>query len=243
MRNANPPNIPSHQVGDHRAPRDPAVPSRADLASASVRALKLGEADKADLLIVSTAEGELVVKDFGAKRFWVRLLGRVQIAREVRAYRALGSLPGIPRLVGRIDGLAVAIQRIDGEPLGLAADRVAEGPEKLRQLREILDRIHARGVAHWDLRARDNVLLDRAGRVFVLDFASAVWLRPGGLAHRLLFRFCRWIDESAYLKWKRILAAGPYTPEEQRFVERFRVWRSLWFHRSKAWRRKDKPRS
>jgi len=219
------------------------VPSRADLAAAGVRPLKLGETDKADLLIVPTAEGDVVVKDFRAKRWWVRLLGRVQIAREVRAYRALGSLDGIPRLLGRIDGLAVAIERIDGEPLGLAVDRTHDGPDKLGQLREILDRLHARGVAHFDLRARDNVLVDRSGRVVVVDFASAVWLRPGGLPHRLLFRWCRLIDESAYLKWKRLLEAGPYTSEEQEFVDRYRVWRTLWFHRSKAWRRRDKPRS
>lgn len=237
MRKANPHNIPSRLPGDHR------VPTRADLAQPGVRPLKRGEPDKADLLLVPTAEGQVVVKDFRAKAWWVRGIGRLQIAREVRAYQALGSIPGIPRLVGRIDGLAVAIERIEGEPLGHAGDRARDGAEKLGQLRAILDRIHARGVAHWDLRARDNVLVDRAGQVFVLDFASAMRLRPGGLPHRLLFRWCRLIDESAYLKWKRLLDAGPYSSAEQRFVDRYRIWRALWFHRSKAWRGKDKPRS
>jgi predicted Ser/Thr protein kinase len=167
----------------------------------------------------------------------------VQIAREVRAYRALGPIDGVPRLVGVVDRLAVAIEYIEGEPLGRAGERTKDGAEKLAQLRSILDRIHARGVAHWDLRARDNVLLDREGRVWVLDFASAVRFRPGSLAHRLLFGWCRLIDESAYLKWKRLLDAGPYSPREQRFVDRYRVWRSLWFHRRKAWRGRNKPRS
>jgi hypothetical protein len=219
------------------------VPSRADLEAPGVRTLKLGEADKADLRIVPLPGGDVVVKDFRAKRWWVRVLGRVQIAREVGAYEALGVMAGIPRLVGRIDGLAVAIEHIDGTPLGTSADRAHDGPEKLRQLRDILDRMHARGVAHWDLRARDNVLVDRAGRVWVLDFASAVRLRPGGIAHRLLFRRCRLIDEAAYLKWKRLLEAGPYTEREQEFVDRYRIWRSLWFHRRKSWRWKGKPRA
>jgi hypothetical protein len=217
--------------------------TRADLAAPGVRPLQLGEPDKADLLLVPTPDGTVVVKDFAAKAWWVRWIGRLQIAREVRAYRALVSIPGIPRLVGQIDGLAVAIERIEGDPLGRAGDRARDGSEKLEQLRAILDRIHARGVAHWDLRARDNLLLNRAGRVFVLDFASAVRLRPGGLAHRLFFRFCRLIDESAYLKWKRLLDAGPYSAQEQRFVDRYRGLRTLWFHRGKAWRGKDRPRS
>ncbi len=218
-------------------------PTRADLSAPGVRPLQLGERDKADLLLVPTPAGPVVVKDFRAKAWWVQWIGRLQIAREVRAYRSLESIPGIPRFVGQIDGLAVAIERIEGQPLGRAIDRTRDGAEKLEQLRAILDRMHARGVAHWDLRARDNLLVDRTGRVFVLDFASAVRLRPGGLAHRLLFRWCRLIDESAYLKWKRLLDAGPYSMDEQRFVDRYRTWRALWFHRRKAWRGKDRPRS
>ena len=217
--------------------------TRADLTAPGVRPLQRGESDKADLLLVPTPEGPVVVKDFAAKAWWVRWIGRVQIAREVRAYRALVAIPGIPRLVGQIDGLAVAIERIEGDRLGRGGDRTRDGAEKLEQLRTILDRIHERGVAHWDLRARDNLLVDRAGRVFVLDFASAVRFRPGGLAHRLLFRWCRLIDESAYLKWKRLLDAGPYSPDEQRFIDRYRFWRTLWFHRGKQWRGKDRPRS
>jgi hypothetical protein len=212
------------------------APTRAQLAVAGVRPLKRGERDKADLLEVDLGSGPLVIKDFGPKAWWVRWLGRLQIWREVRAYRALGAMRGVPRMLGRVDAYAVAFEKVDGRPLGYAPDRTTEGPAKLRQLREILDRIHAAGVVHWDLRARENVLADRRGEVFVVDFASAVRLRPGGWAHRLLFDRFRLIDESAYLKWKRILEAGPYTAEERAFLERFRFWRSLWFHRRGSWR-------
>ena len=63
--------------------------------------------------------------------------------------------------------------------------------------------------------------------------ASAVWLRPGGLAHRLLFRWMTQVDRSALLKWKGLLQAGPYTPDEQSFLRRYRFFRSLWIFNRK----------
>jgi len=162
---------------------------------------------------------------------------------ETRAFLALGPVEGVPRFLGRIDAHALAVERLDARPLGHDPERKVAGPERLVQLRAILDRIHAAGVVHWDLRARRNVLVDRGGRVFVIDFASAVRLRPGTLRHRLLFPWLRLVDESAYLKWKSLLAAGPYTAEEQAFVDRHRFWRSLWFHRREAWRGQWRRRS
>jgi len=216
-------------------------PSRPEIEAAPRRVLKQGERDKADLFVVDLGGVPTVIKDFRPKAWWVRLIGRVQIAREVGAYRRLAEISGIPRFVGRIDAHAVALEWIDGQALADASDRAENGPEKLAQLRGILDRIHAAGVVHWDLRARENLLIDRAGRLFVIDFASAVHLRPGGLLHRWLFDRLRLIDESAYLKWKGMLDAGRYTAEEQEFLERFRFWRSLWFHRRQAWRGKTGP--
>lgn len=190
--------------------------------------LKQGGRDKADLLVCDLGQGPVVVKDFLHKAWWVRLLGRLQIAREARAYRLLGATAGIPRFHGRIDRYSIAVEKIDGRPLGIDPERTKNGAARLAQLRAILDRIHAVGLVHWDLRARKNVLITEDERVYVVDFASAFHLRPGGLAHRLLFPRLASVDESAYLKWKRLLGAGDYTEQEWDFVRRHKFWRSLW---------------
>jgi serine/threonine protein kinase len=219
------------------------VPSRAELYGAETTVFHQGERDKADLLAFER-DGELplIVKDFQHKTAWVRTVGRLMVSREVRAYEKLGAMPGIPRFAGRIDARALAIERIDGTPLAFAPDRTQDGPGKLRQLREILDRMHRVGIVHLDLRGRENVILDRHGRIYVIDFASAMWLRPGSWRHRLLFGWLAKMDEAAYLKWKTIVEAGPFTDDEQRFVDRFRMLRPLWFHRRQAWRGKTRPR-
>ncbi len=207
----------------------PTTPRRKDLRGDRVHLLKQGSPTKADLLTVDLgAGGRLVVKDFASKPWWVRWVGRLQIARECRAYRWLGPSPCVPRFFGRIDAHALALEWIPSVELAKSPLRRENGVELLARLSAVVGLLHGVGLAHLDLRGRENVIIDGEGRVFVLDLASAIWLRPGGLAHRLLFHRLAWTDQAALLKWKRLLEAGPYTAEERSFLERFRFWRGLW---------------
>ena len=211
------------------------VPRRSELDAATLDFLKLGGPTKADVRVVDLGEGPLVVKDFGRKGFWVRWLGRLQVARECRAYRWLGSDPGIPLFLGRVDAWALALERVEGEQLAFAERRFSDGERCVEALRTLVDRLHAAGVFHQDLRGRENVLLCSDGRVVLLDLAGALCLRPGGLAWRLFRPILSLSDRSAFLKWKALLTPGRFTPEEEAFLRRFRFWRSLWiFNRKRA---------
>jgi len=181
------------------------------------------------------------VKDFASRSAWVRAVGRLQVRREVAAYRWLEGVSGVPALVGRIDALALAIERIEGERLAFAALGPEDGPRHIARLRTILDEIHARGVIHNDLRGRENVLLRRDGDLAIVDFAAAIRLRPGGIMHRLFFRRLVLADEAAFLKWKGMIVPGSYTSADEAFLRRFEKWRSLWPFNPK--RRKAKSRA
>ena len=178
--------------------------------------------------MVDSAAGPLVVKDFRDKPGWVRLIGRLQIRRECRAYAWLGSIRGLPRFAGRVDAHALALELIDGEPLTRAALSRGGGVAAYARLREIVGRMHAAGVFHLDLRGRDNVLMTAAGEVVILDLAAALCLRQDRPLARLLSRWPRVTDEAALLKWKDLLGAGPFTAGEAAFLRRYRFWRALW---------------
>ncbi len=213
----------------------PRIPARADLERSDVRTLQAGGRTKADLRVVDLGQGPLVVKDFRHKPAWVRWIGRLQIARECKAYRWLGPMPGLPRFAGRVDAHALAIEWIEGEPLGGSPRRREHGAALLSRLQEIVESLHEAGLVHLDLRGRDNVLLTGDGRVYIVDLASAVWFRPGGWANRMFLRWFRKPDRAALLKWKRVLGAGKYTEEETSFLRRYGFWRSLWiFNRKRS---------
>jgi len=223
-----------------RSPNIPRCPRRDEIGSRTREVLVSGVGAKADVLVVGVDGQTVIVKDFASRSAWVRGLGRLQIRREVAAYRWLEGVSGVPSLVGRIDPLALAIERIDGERLAFAALKPGDGTKHVAELRTILDEIHARGVVHNDLRGRENVLLRRDGGLSVVDFAAAVRLRPGGLVHRIFFRRLVLADEAAFLKWKGLIAPGTYTPADEAFLRRFERWRSLWPFNPK--RRKAKAR-
>lgn len=196
--------------------------------------LKKGGPHKADLLLVDAGEGPMVVKDFSGKSVWWRLLGRIQIAREHRAYRWLAGAPGLPALVGLVDPYALAVEQVEGEQLAFAGDRHERAAVYLARLRGVLDGLHARGVVHHDLRGRENVLVRANGDVVIVDLAGAVCFRPGSLAFRLFFPLLVRTDEAAYLKWKAMLDPGSLTGDERRSLERHRRWRRLWPFNRKA---------
>jgi len=204
-----------------------AVPDRAALERAARSTIKAGRSTKADLYRIDAPGGPLVIKDFAAKPAWVRPLGRLQIGRECRAYRWLRDQPGLPRLRGRVDAHALAIEWIDGDLLARATGR-PDGPELFAKLADIVAGLHARGLVHLDLRGRQNVLLGRDGEVYVLDLASAVWLRPGGIAARALGPWLGQADRAALLKWKVLLGAGPLGGDDLAFLRRWRRLRALW---------------
>src|SRR5262249_10226300 len=127
-----------------------------------------------------------------------------------------------------IDAYALAIEFIDAERLAFAEIRPGEAAGLIAKLRTIVDALHAKGIVHNDLRGRENVLVTKNGDLVVIDFAAAAHLRPGGLAHRLFFRFLSMTDEAAFLKWKGMIAPGSYTSEDVAFLARFERWRALW---------------
>jgi len=213
------------------------TPTRSELDGVKRHWLKRGGPTKADVSVVELGQGEIVIKDFADKAWWVRCIGRLQVSRECRAYRRLQGMSWLPRLIGRIDRHALALERIEGVELAFQPDRREGGVATHARLTEIVREMHRAGVVHLDLRGKENVLLGATGKLYVFDLASAVCFRAGGVFDRLFGNWLRMTDEAALLKWKRILGALPYSASEQAFLERYRFWRKLWIFNRKGFGR------
>jgi predicted Ser/Thr protein kinase len=178
-----------------------ALPSRAELAGATERVLNRGGFCNPDVLLVRQGERGLVVKDFAARGPFVRRwLAPWLSRRELAAWRVLAGHPAVPRLLGRIDRLAFAVEYRPGTTL--FQTRAAPLPEEfLGRLETALAEMHRRGVVHGDLRNRGNVLRDAAGQPVLIDFGSALVFRPGGFGARWLLPLLARFDRRALRKW------------------------------------------
>lgn len=191
------------------------------------RILIHGRAAKADLWVAEVAGREVVVKEFRDRRSPARAWGQLQIAREARMLKLLEGLPQVPRLIGRLDTSGLVMEHVEGAPLFEILD------EDLRRrgiaaLSAALGAVHARGIVHMDLRSRENAQVTREGSVTLLDWASAIHLRPGSASHRVLFKALRIVDRSAVVKWKELFAPDTLSDEDEVFRRRFLALRRLW---------------
>jgi len=177
--------------------------TRGDLAAQTRAVLNRGNTRNPDVLLVDDGGRLVVVKDFAPRSAWVRAtIGRWITSREMRAYRALAGHPAVPRLLGRIDALAFAVEYRPGRHLSrrLGAEL---SPGFSDRIAGAVREMHARGVVHLDLRHRSNVLVDEHQQPVLIDFASAVVVPPRGLRARWLLPLLSRLDLAAVEKWRQ----------------------------------------
>jgi len=123
------------------------------------------------------------------------------LQREYRAYRCLQGLEGVPKCFGLIDERYLALEYVPGSQY---RDTVFQDREQwFVLLLDLLNAMHARGVAHGDLKSKSNLLVTRDERPCVVDFGTAFIHKTG--FHPLnnwLFRLAKRLDINAWVKHK-----------------------------------------
>jgi hypothetical protein len=179
--------------------------TRANLAERSLVCLERGGRLSPDVWLVESPEGRAVVKDYAARGRWVRAtLGRWLVSHECAIHRRLEAHPAVPRLLGRVDALAFAVEHRPGVRFSRRRPWTFS-PEFGNRLDACVRELHALGVVHLDLKHRSNVRAGLDGAPVLIDFGSALGFRPGGLGHRLLLPLLGLPDRLAVRKWRRRL--------------------------------------
>jgi hypothetical protein len=169
-----------------------------------------------------------VVKDFSAAPWAIRhTYGRWLVGRECRIYRRLADTPGVPAFRGRLGPFAFAVDYVEGRTLK-DADRAEMRPEVFDRLGRLFDAIHRRGVVHLDSHQKTNILLAPGGRVYLLDFATALYLGTGWLGRRVLVPLFGRPDRWGVLKLKARYCPDALTDAERRRLARAERLIGLW---------------
>lgn len=195
-----------------------------------------------DYLIVKQPMGSVLGR-------WFR---RWMIRREYRVYKRLTGITGIPRCFGLQDDECLLLEFIEGQPLKLSAGELQDREKFFTALLELLQAAHSAGVAHADLKRKENILVTPVGLPYLIDFGSAVTCADtsGGL-RRWVFRQACQIDMNAWVKHKYLgsydeISSDDLNYYQPTFVERIvrpvrRAWRKI---TARQWRkRRQRSRS
>jgi serine/threonine protein kinase len=166
-----------------------------------------------------------VVKDFAPRNWLVRnTIGRLLIARELRALARLRGIDGVATTAFRVDAHALAVTYLAGVPMNRAAAERLNG-RYFAALESLFDAMHARGIVHLDTRGGGNMLITDDGRPALIDFQSALQI---GWMPRCWQRWLADLDMTGvYKRWLK------HDPESlgaarlalyQRMTRRRRLW-------------------
>jgi predicted Ser/Thr protein kinase len=206
----------------------------------------LGRGYQGAVYRVDTAQGPVIVKRAMGGAL-ARAARRLMLRRELRIYQLLEGIPGVPRCYGLRHGELV-LEYVEGTSLREAQLAPEAREQFFTALLDLIESVHQAGVAHGDLKRKDNILVDAAGRPVLIDFGTAVSAPPGaGWWRRVVFREVRRMDLNAWSKLKYQRRPGGYVGGDQRhfrptLLERLarivrRTWQTLTLRRRRKARR------
>lgn len=160
--------------------------TRAQLHEHAICYFKQGGATEPDVVLVAHGQARLVFKDYGRFQGWFnRWVAPWLLDREVSALTALHDLEGIPCVYRRLDKQGVLMEYCPARPWR----KVKPDDIAYERLERLIKAIHARGLAHADLRGAGNLLVNEHNQPYVIDFVSRVrrgrgWNRPWNWIYR-----------------------------------------------------------
>ena len=190
--------------------------SRREIEENTTQYLRTAAGMRPDLRLVELGGRKIVAKDFKRSDFLFRIIvSPILVRREFGAMRNLTGVKSVPRLLGRIDRYALAMEHIPGTSLEHIKPGVLDN-KFYADLRKAVDEMHASGIAHCDLRSRGNVMIGDDGQPYLVDFAACVFRGRGiNPFFRWLFRQFVIADDNAVLLIKRRLSPELLTDQEK----------------------------
>lgn len=201
---------------------------------------------------LNAESGGFVVKSPHPNPF-LAWFGRRAIRREARLYELLAGVRGIPQSFGLAAGEHLVLEYVPGQTLRTAAPELKDRERFFTRLLDTIRAMHAAGVAHGDLKRKENTLVGPDETPYIIDFGIAC-LRPeparGSGGRR--FDLTRQMDLNAWIKLRYGAHPSELPPEHaalhrplpvERIARRLREpWKLLTLRRLRKRRRAESSR-
>lgn len=142
-------------------------------------------------LVIKVALGNLLT----------RPINLALLRHEYRIYQKLDGMKYIPACYGMANNEFLVIEYIPGETI--RDNRPDSESAYYEKLFSAIQEMHQRGVAHFDLKRKENLLVSNQGDPVIIDFGVSIAYKGGWhLLNAYLFKLARQFDMNAWVRHK-----------------------------------------
>ena len=147
------------------------------------------------------------------------LVQRWMLHKEFNTYSRLAGMRGIPQCYGFAKGRYLILEYVHGKTIREAG--IADQETFFKELFELVSEMHRRGVAHGDMKRKENILVVDGSHPCLVDFGVSVVYKRGfaPLNHCLFALFKTW-DYNAWVKLKYNRKISSASAEDRQFYRR-----------------------
>ncbi len=153
------------------------------------------------IVLLFEGDGRKLVIKSAMGRGPLRKARQATLEREYAAYKRLEGVEGVPACYGLLEGRYLVMEFIDG-----IRYRKAEWQDRdqwFAQLLEVIRAFHARGVSHGDLKSKNNMIVGKDQKPYIIDFGTTFIHRDGfHPLNNYLFEYGKRLDINAWVKHK-----------------------------------------
>lgn len=192
---------------------------------------ELGSGYQASVHLYETSAGAIVVKT-PHRGGPLGSLWRSLLRREAAVYAQLGGIAGIPRSFGLV-GEGLALEHVAGPSFREHERQVADRDAFFAKLLATVRAMHEAGVAHGDLKRKDNIVVGGGERPYLIDFGIAARRSASSTFwNRLVFARLVQMDLNAWVKLKYGRRIDPSAEPGVLSAEDAAIYRPLWLERA-----------
>jgi predicted Ser/Thr protein kinase len=210
---------------------DARVAAALDAALAAGAGRELGSGYQASVHLYETSAGSVVVKK--PHRGPLHALWRALLRREQSVYERLSGIAGIPRSFGLVRDDCLALEFVAGPSLREHEAKIVDRETFFAKLLATVDAMHAAGVAHGDLKRKNNIIVGPGEQPYLIDFGIAVRRSASSAAfNRLVFARLVQMDRNAWVKLKYGRRIDPAAEPGVLSPVDAALYRPLWLERA-----------
>jgi len=152
-------------------------------------------------VLLFEADGRKLVIKSAMGRGPLRKARQATLEREYAAYQRLNGVGGVPACYGLLEGRYLVLEYIDGSSFRNATWQDRE--QWFAALLDVIRAFHARGVSHGDLKSKNNLIVGKDQKPYIIDFGTTFIHRDGfHPLNNYLFEYGKRLDINAWVKHK-----------------------------------------